>query len=235
MKVISRKLLIENKETGMQLGEIADLTAGVLTSRVLYDGRRVNHEELKDSAELTEKMKESSGVPIKVLVPKAIKNGRIDEKLLEDQVLIKDPKTGKEKNVDDFKTKDGDIVIKLSSPYDSCLITPEFEGLLIPSFCMKIVVKEKLVKEKLIDRDFFLAYLSSDFFKTELRNKCHGAVTALTKKSDFMRITVPEVPGEKQIEIGQRFRKVTQLENLMNRYRELERERLDRILEETGC
>ena len=58
----------------MQLGEIADLTAGVLTSRVLYDGRRVNHEELKDSPELTEKMKDSSGVPIKVLVPKAIKN-----------------------------------------------------------------------------------------------------------------------------------------------------------------
>ena len=215
----------------MQLGEIADLTAGVLTSRVLYDGRRVNHEELKDSPELTEKMKESSGVPIKVLVPKAIKNGRIDEKLLENQILIRDPKTGEAKKVDDFKTEDGDIVIKLSSPYDSCLITPEFEGLLIPSFCMKIKVKE----EKGIDRDFFLAYLSSDFFKTELRNKCYGAVTALTKKSDFMRITVPEVPGEKQIEIGQRFRKVTQLENLMNRYRELERERLDRILEETGC
>ena len=230
MKVISRKLLIENKETGMQLGEIATLTAGVLTSRVLYDGRRVNHEELKDSPELTEKMKDSSGVPIKVLVPKAIKNGRIDEKLLENQVLIKDPKTGEAKKVDDFKTKDGDIVIKLSSPYDSCLITPEFEGLLIPSFCMKIVVDEEL-----IDRDFFLAYLSSDFFRTELKNKCHGAVTALTKKSDFRRITVPEVPSEKQIEIGQRFRKVTQLENLMNRYRELERERLDRILEETGC
>lgn len=214
----------------MQLGEIATLTAGVLTSRVLYDGRRVNHEELKDSPELTEKMKDSSGVPIKVLVPKAIKNGRIDEKLLENQVLIKDPKTGKEKDVNEFKTNVGDIVIKLSSPYDSCLITPEFEGLLIPSFCMKIVVDEDL-----IDRDFFLAYLSSDFFKTELRNKCYGAVTALTKKSDFMRITVPEVPHNKQIEIGQRFRKVTQLENLMNRYRELERERLDRILEETGC
>lgn len=214
----------------MQLGEIATLTAGVLTSRVLYDGRRVNHEELKDSPELTEKMKDSSGVPIKVLVPKAIKNGRIDEKLLENQVLIKDPKTGKEKDVNEFKTNVGDIVIKLSSPYDSCLITPEFEGLLIPSFCMKIVVDEEL-----IDRDFFLAYLSSDFFKTELRNKCYGTMTALTKKSDFMRITVPEVPREKQIEIGRRFRKVTHLEDLMNRYRELERERLDRVLEETGC
>ena len=133
--------------------------------------------------------------------------------------------------MDDFKTKDGDIVIKLSSPYDSCLITPEFEGLLIPSFCMKIRVKE----EKRIDRDFFLAYLSSDFFKTELRNKCYGTMTALTKKSDFRRITVPEVPREKQIEIGRRFRKVTHLEDLMNRYRELERERLDRVLEETGC
>ena len=230
MKVISRKLLIENKETGMQLGEIATLTAGVLTSRVLYDGRRVNHEELKDSPELTEKMKDSSGVPIKVLVPKAIKNGRIDEKLLENQVLIKDPKTGKEKDVNEFKTNVGDIVIKLSSPYDSCLITPEFEGLLIPSFCMKIVVDEDL-----IDRDFFLAYLSSDFFKTELRNKCYGTMTALTKKSDFRRITVPELPREKQIEIGRTFRKVTHLEDLMNRYRELERERLDRVLEETGC
>ncbi len=214
----------------MQLGEIANLTAGVLTARVLYDGRRRNHEELKDSVERTEKTRETSGVRIKVLVPKAIRNGRIDGSLLEEQELIKDPKTGKAKDVSDFITRKGDIVIKLSSPYDSCLITPGYEGLLIPSFCMKIEVKEER-----IDRDFFLAYLSSDFFLTELRTKCYGAMTALTKKSDFMRITVPEVSRSKQIETGQRFRDVRHLENLMDRYRELEKERLDRILEETGC
>ena len=198
----------------MQLGDIARLTAGVITGRVLVDARKD-----KD---------ESTGFGIRVLVPKAIHDGKVDHSLLESQELQRDRKTGEEKNVDNFRTKEGDIVIKLSSPYDSCIINREDEGLLVPSFCLRITD----IDEEKVDRYFLLAYFHSKTFLEEIRKKCYGNVMALAKKSDFEKISVPDIPLCEQTAIGERFRRIGELKEAVRRYSSLEEERLDRILEE---
>ena len=208
----------------MLLGDIATLQAGVLTNRVLYDARS------GDKKDTAEKKRERSYEKIRILIPKAIHDGAVDHSLIEEQELIIDPRTGEAKDVTDFRTRIGDIVIKLSSPYDACVITERDAGLLIPSFCLRIVVKEAK-----IDRDFLLAFFSSTVFLGELRKKCYGTVMALAKKSDFEKIDIPDIPLGKQIEIGRRFRKVETLKSQVRKYCSLERERLDRILEAEEC
>ena len=208
----------------MLLGDIATLQAGVLTNRVLYDARS------GDKKDTAEKKRERSYEKIRILIPKAIHDGAVDHSLIEEQELIIDPRTGEAKDVTDFRTRIGDIVIKLSSPYDACVITEMDAGLLIPSFCLRIVVKEAK-----IDRDFLLAFFSLTVFLGELRKKCYGTVMALAKKSDFEKIEIPDIPLGKQIEIGRRFRKVETLKSQVRKYCSLERERLDRILEAEEC
>ena len=205
----------------MQLKEIAELKAGVLTNRVLYDARK---EEITENADESR----DEDYYISVLVPKAIHDGKVDHALLERQKL-KDV-NGRPKDVDDFRTREGDIIIKLASPYDACLITKEDERLLIPSFCLKVDADPEKV-----DRYFLLAYFSSGFFMNELKRKCYGSVTALLKKTDFEKITIPDIPLSGQKAIGERYRSVEKMKGLMKEFIALEKERLDTILEEKQC
>ena len=39
-------------------------------------------------------------------------------------------------------TKEGDVVVKLSTPYNATYVTKENEGLAVPSFCAIIRVKK---------------------------------------------------------------------------------------------
>ena len=87
----------------MKLKDIADcIITGVLTRRVVYDGED-NDSSLKEG---------------KILVPKAIDDGLIDHSLLQRVKLDKEVK-------DKFYTKKVDVIMKLSTPYDSCFIDRE--------------------------------------------------------------------------------------------------------------
>ncbi|MEE3462479.1 MAG: hypothetical protein VZR00_11495, partial [Lachnospiraceae bacterium] len=95
---------------------------------------------------------------IKVIPPKAIKNGRIAHEELYDI----DYKT----EFDEKKlTKAGDIVLKLSSPYDAAYITEDDEGLLITSFC--IIIR---VKGKEMDPQYLTAFFNSNVYKNQVMN-----------------------------------------------------------------
>ncbi len=205
----------------MLLGEIAELKAGVLTNRVLYDARKEEIQENGDEGE-------DGDYYISVLVPKAIHDGKVDHALIERQKL-KTVGNGP-KDVSAFRTHEGDIIIKLASPYDACLITKEDEGLLIPSFCLRVAFDSSKV-----DTFFLLAYFSSGFFMDELKRKCYRSVTALLKKTDFEKITIPDIPLSEQKDIGKRYRSVEKMKGLMKEFIALEKERLDTILEERQC
>ena len=87
----------------MKLKEITDdIITGVLTRRVVYEGEN-NDPSLQEG---------------KILVPKAINDGLIDHSLLQKVKLIKEVK-------EKFYTKMGDVIMKLSTPYDSCAIDRE--------------------------------------------------------------------------------------------------------------
>lgn len=197
------------ENTDMQISDLAVLTAGVITSRVLIGEKNDLSIDSKDS---------SYGKTIKVLVPKAIHDGKVDHSLLAVEKQSREISP-------DYLTQEGDIVMKFSSPYDSCLITDKDEGLLIPSFCCKIRIKDF----NQIDKFFLLAYLCSGRCKTELKNKCFGSVMAITKKSDVMKIEVPVFSIEKQKNIGKRFQTVQALREKLEEYNRLENERLDAV------
>ena len=195
----------------MQISDLAVLTAGVITSRVIIGDKRTIETD-GDSHD------GHYGTPIKVLVPKAIHDGSVDHELLAEEKQSREISP-------DYLTQEGDIIMKFSSPYDSCLITDKDEGLLIPSFCCKIRIKDF----KKTDKYFLLAYLCSSKCKSELKNKCYGSVMAITKKSDVMKIDVPEFDKETQIEIGKRFLTVQMIRKKMDEYIQLEQERLDAV------
>lgn len=197
----------------MQISELATLTAGIITSRVLA-GKHGKTETDEDKSIPFEQT-------IKVLIPKAIHDNKVDHELLAEEELVKEVSP-------DFLTQEGDLIIKFSSPYDSCLIEKEDEGLLIPSFCCKIRIKD-FTKT---DKHFLLAYLNSGKCKNELKSKCYGSVMAITKKSDVMKIEVPEFSEEEQKKIGSRFVTVMNIKKKMDEYIKLEQDRLDAVFGE---
>ena len=121
----------------MKLKDITEsIITGVLTRRIVYDGED-NNPSLKDG---------------KILVPKAIDNGLIDHSLLQSVKLERDVK-------DKFYTKMDDVIMKLSTPYDSCTIDrEEDEGLIVPSFSVII----RGIKDG-YDPYFIMAFLSSKY------------------------------------------------------------------------
>ncbi len=192
----------------MKLSDCAELTAGVITSRVLED-RRSNSVNPDNR--------------IYVLAPRAIHDGKIDKSLLAEEYKKDDGREIPSK----FLTEKGDIIIKLSSPYDSCLIGEEDEGLLIPSFCLKIRVTDPA-----IDRYFLLAFLNSKRCRDDLKSMCYGSVVAIVKKSDLERVELPFFSPVEQEEIGRRYRTVGQIRMAMERYISLEQERIDIVFGE---
>ena len=187
----------------MKLSDVAELTAGVITGRVLED---------KKSCIFNPDNR------IQVLVPRAIHDGRLDKTLLAEEYRKDDGRDIPSK----FLTEKGDIIIKLSSPYDSCLIGDEDEGLLIPSFCLKIKVTDSA-----INRYFLLAFLNSKKCVEDLKSRCYGSVMAIVKKSDLEKVELPVFTTREQEEIGRRYRTVREIRSEMERYLSLEQERID--------
>lgn len=189
----------------MLLKDIALLTAGVITRRVIEDEKSENGDE------------------ILLLPPKAIQNGRIDHTLLQRETVIKG------KDISKFLTQEGDIVIKLSSPYDSVIIQKKDEGLLLPSFLLKIEITDKN-----INLSYLLAYLNSSLFKESLKKSCYGSVTALVKKSDLDALDIPLLSAEKMDEIALRYERMRKIKDKLEEYIALEEERLNAIWRENN-
>ncbi len=190
-----------------KLKEIAELYAGVITSRVLYDGKGVE-----------------KGREIKVLVPKAVAGGRVERGSLADELLkdVSDDKISK------FLTKEGDIVVKFSSPYEACVIQKEDEGLLVPSFCCRVVPKSNSE----FDIMYLLAFLNSSVVQEQIIRICHGRTIALLRKSDLEAIEIPEIPLEEQADIGKRYVAYLDFIEKAEELKKLEKERMDTVFVE---
>ena len=113
---------------------------------------------------------------VKILIPKAIKSGVISH---EDITKI-DLKT----QVDEKKlTKVGDIVIKLSQPYDAAYITKNDEGLLTTSFC---IILRGLRSD--INLRYFVAFINSQVYKEQAMQMTSGATIPMLTKGKIEQI-----------------------------------------------
>ena len=185
----------------MKLKDIADcIITGVLTRRVVYDGED-NDSSLKEG---------------KILVPKAIDDGLIDHSLLQRVKLDKEVK-------DKFYTKKGDVIMKLSTPYDSCFIDrEEDEGLIVPSFSL-------IVRGLKSDYDpyFIMAFLSSKYAWNQIERLRSGRTITILSNESVAELEVPEFKKLERERISERYKNYLEFKRMSSEIIELEKERND--------
>ena len=161
----------------MKLKEVAKITVGQIMPRVSAENK--NEEEIIGT--------------VNVLAPKAISDGIIvKENLGELQIC---------KKIDEEKfTKEGDVVVKLSTPYDATYVTKENEGLAVPSFCAIIRVKE----DKL-DAKYLSAFFNTEYVREILKSKVMGSIRPMIKVTDLRNLDIPQVSKEDMEDIGQAY------------------------------
>lgn len=185
----------------MKLKDIADcIITGVLTRRVVYDGED-NDSSLKEG---------------KILVPKAIDDGLIDHSLLQRVKLDKEVK-------DKFYTKKGDVIMKLSTPYDSCFIDrEEDEGLIVPSFSL-------IIRGLKADYDpyFIMAFLSSRYAWNQIERLRSGRAITILSNESVAELEVPEFKKLERERISERYKNYLEFKRMSSEIIELEKERND--------
>ena len=185
----------------MKLKDIADcIITGVLTRRVVYDGED-NDSSLKEG---------------KILVPKAIDDGLIDHSLLQRVKLDKEVK-------DKFYTKKGDVIMKLSTPYDSCFIDrEEDEGLIVPSFSL-------IIRGLKSDYDpyFIMAFLSSRYAWNQIERLRRGRTITILSNESVAELDIPEFKKLERERISERYKNYLEFKRMSSEIIELEKERND--------
>ena len=187
----------------MKLKDITEsIITGVLTRRIVYDGED-NNPSLNDG---------------KILVPKAIDNGLIDHSLLQSVKLERDVKAK-------FYTKMDDVIMKLSTPYDSCTIDrEEDEGLIVPSFSVII----RGIKDG-YDPYFVMAFLSSKYAWNQIERLRSGRVMTILSNESVAELEIPEFSKSEIERISERFKKYLDFKRLSSEIIELEKERNDAL------
>ena len=185
----------------MKLKEITeDIITGVLTRRVVYEGEN-NDPSLQEG---------------KILVPKAINDGLIDHSLLQKVKLNREVK-------EKFYTKMGDVIMKLSTPYDSCTIDrEEDEGLIVPSFSL-------IIRGLKSDYDpyFIMAFLSSRYAWNQIERLRSGRTITILSNESVAELDIPEFKKLERERINERYKNYLEFKRMSSEIIELEKERND--------
>ena len=185
----------------MRLKEITDdIITGVLTRRVVYEGEN-NDPSLREG---------------KILVPKAINYGLIDHSLLQKVKLNREVK-------DKFYTKMGDVIMKLSTPYDSCSIDrEEDEGLIVPSF--SVIIRGISVE---YNPYFIMAFLSSKYAWNQIERLRSGRVLTILSNESVAELEIPEFSEPEIKRISERYKNYLEFKRISSEIMKLEKERND--------
>ena len=185
----------------MKLKEITDdIITGVLTRRVVYEGEN-NNPSLREG---------------KILVPKAINDGLIDHSLLQKVKLNREVK-------EKFYTKMGDVIMKLSTPYDSCTIDrEEDEGLIVPSFSVII----RGIDGK-YNPCFIMAFLSSKYAWNQIERLRSGRVMTILSNESVAELEIPEFSEPEIKRISERYKNYLEFKRISSEIMKLEKERND--------
>ena len=184
----------------MKLKDVAEeIITGVLTRRIVYDGDT-----------------DSSLQEGKILVPKSISDGLIDHTLLQTTRL---GKRVKEK----FYTRKGDVIMKLSTPYDSCVIEKkEDEGLIVPSF--SVIIRGIRTP---YDPYFIMAFLSSRRAWSQIERSRSGRALSIISNESVSELELPSFSETEMKDISTRFRRYLEFRRLSAEIIGLEKERND--------
>lgn len=174
--------------------------------------------QITSRIEANEKKNEIAIGKVQVIPPKAIKAGKI----VQDELYELEYKS----DFDDKKlTKAGDIVVKLSSPYDAAYITEEDEGLLITSFC--IIIRNT---SKTLMSEYLAAFLNSEVYLKQVMDMVSGAAVPMLTMGKIKDVMVREMELEDQRQVAEYFQNISLKEEVMAQIIVLEKEKLNSVL-----
>lgn len=156
----------------------------------------------------------------RVMTPRAIDSDgfiNVDDLAYENFKVVPEPRR---------LTQVGDIVIKLTLPFDSALITEETAGCFIPSFCAVIRHCGDL------NKNYLRAFLASKACKNQLKARVSGAITSILSVGKIREIEAPEPDDAIQREIGENFCRALEKKQLFKKIAELESKKNDAIFQE---
>lgn len=185
----------------MRLEDIATITVGQIMTRVSD--------------------KTGAGGPdaAKVLVPGAIAEGAIVDANLGTANLIKEVDDDKVTHVDD-------LIIKLSTPYDSAIVDKEHEGLIIPSFCAAIRPKEP----GQYNLKFLCAYLNSSYVRGILAAMVQGSTRPMIRVSDIRAMELPDIDASRMEQLGEAYALSGQKKAILSEMIETEKRIMDELI-----
>ena len=149
----------------------------------------------------------------RTIVAKTIGDGCINE----DGVVINNYKSEPDSK---RLTKEGDVVVKLSSPYNAVIIDKDHEGMLLSSFCTII----RNIKG--INKNYLVAFLNSDVCQKQLEARTAGSIMSVLSNGKLADLEIPLPDESKQEEIGSYFVKTTKNRILLAKIQKLEEEKL---------
>lgn len=188
----------------LRIDDLVDVVGGVITSRV------------------SAKEEEQSSGEVKVLVPKAISDGAVSA----DDLGILNLSMSTEGSLDQKKmTQEGDIVLKLSTPYDACMISAEDTGLVVPSFCA--ILRKK--KDSNVDLNYLLAFLNSGLGNSRLKEFVNNATIAILSIGSLKKVLVPIASKKEQKRIGDEYIQRINQVKLLKKLVLLENEKNDSV------
>lgn len=174
--------------------------------------------QITSRIEADEKKNEKAIGTVKVIPPKAIKAGKIEHEELYDV----DYKT----EFDEKKlTKAGDIVVKLSSPYDAAYVSEEDEGLLITSFCIIIRNTGKNVLS-----EYLATFCNTDIYLRQVMGMVSGARVPMLTIGKVKEAKIKLLPLEEQEQVAQYYKNLCEKEQIMEQIISLEKEKLNTVL-----
>lgn len=128
--------------------------------------------------------------------------------------------------IDESKlTREGDVVIKLSTPYDAAYITKDDEGMLITSFCVIIRVKN----QSKINPRFLTAFINSQVYNEQIKKMLSGAGVPMLTMGKLKEVCIGSFSMEEQEEIAVYYENICRKELIMKRIIELEKEKIDTV------
>lgn len=178
--------------------DLFDIYSGQILSRITANKQKGEYSELTR----------------KVVVPKSIYEGKLHlDEMPEEEIKVEPD----EKRI----TRIGDIVIKLSTPYDSAMVTEAEEGCIVPSFCAII----RNIRG--IEPGYLEAFLNSSYCKEQLKKEVMGSVMAILSvgKIKSLEIPIPEIA--EQVRIATEYRKQIEKIDILKQIVNLEQKRLD--------
>ena len=151
---------------------------------------------------------------VRVLLPRAMQGGYI----IDEELAIETVGEVKDENF----THEGDVVIKLSTPYDSVYIDKDHEGIMVTSFGMFLRKKP----EAELDMQYLSMFLNLPQTNAVLQAVSTGqsVAMAMLKRKTVADIEVPLIPLERQQMLADLFKAVQERKLQYTRLIELDEE-----------